>query len=58
MKDMQTEQLLSWSGTTDTEQSKTSASNEEEDDDRLTMVSDSNSKNIFHPPKNTLYQIQ
>jgi len=30
IEDMQTEQLLCWSGTTDTEHSTTSASNEEE----------------------------
>jgi len=37
MKDMKTQQLLCWSGMTDTEHSKTSGSNEE---DRIIVYSD------------------
>jgi len=35
---MQTEQLLYWSGMTDTEESRTSSSNEEEVEDRWNKI--------------------
>jgi len=41
-KDMQTEQLLCWSGMTDTEHSTTSSSNEEEEDPQTST------RNKFH----------
>jgi len=39
-KDMQTEQLLCWSGMTETEQSTTSSSNEEEQSYKISYLTD------------------
>jgi len=46
-KDIQTEQLLFWSGMTDTEQSTTSSSNEEEEGCLFIFQMDSYAKLLF-----------